>query len=75
MSVQIESDLKEFFDKFEKRFDKIDEKLENIDSDITELKVGQEKLLGKIDCLRPRSWRSCDLAKRGVARSRSETKE
>lgn len=51
MSVQIESDLKEFFNKFEKRFDKIDEKLENIGSEITELKVGQAELTGAIETL------------------------
>ena len=51
MSVQIESDLKEFLTKFEQRFDKIDNKLDKLSEDVTELKVSQARLEDKIEVL------------------------
>lgn len=42
MSVQIETDLKDILGK-------IDQKLDNLQKDVTELKIGQTKLEGKIE--------------------------
>ena len=42
MSVQIETDLKDILGK-------IDQKLDNLQKDITELKIGQTRLEGKIE--------------------------
>ncbi|MBE9170689.1 hypothetical protein IQ238_25295 [Pleurocapsales cyanobacterium LEGE 06147] len=51
MSIQIESDLKEILQRFEQRFDKIDQKLDKLSEDVTELKVGQARLEGKIEAV------------------------
>jgi predicted nuclease with TOPRIM domain len=44
MSVQIETDLKEILGK-------IDSKLDNLQKDVTELKIGQTRLEGKVESL------------------------
>ncbi len=49
MSIQIESDLKEIFAKFDQKLDKLDGKLDKLTEDVTELKVGQARLEGKIN--------------------------
>jgi uncharacterized protein YoxC len=51
MSIQIESDLKEILAKFDQKLDKLDSKLDKLTEDVTELKVGQAKLEGKINAI------------------------
>ncbi len=51
MSIQIESDLKEIFAKFDQKLDKLDGKLDKLTDDVTELKVGQARLEGKINAV------------------------
>ena len=51
MSIQIESDLKEILAKFDQKLDKLDGKLDKLTGDVTELKVGQVRLEGKIDAV------------------------
>lgn len=51
MTIQIESDLKEIFTKFDQKLDKLDGKLDKLTEDVTELKVGQARLEGKINAV------------------------
>ena len=44
MSIQIESDLKEILERFEKRFDKIDEKFEKIDKKFEKINEDNKEL-------------------------------
>lgn len=59
-NIQIESDLKDILNKFDQKldklsddfsqkFDKLDGKLDKLSDDLTDLKVGQAKLEGKIE--------------------------
>jgi predicted nucleic acid-binding Zn-ribbon protein len=50
-NIQIESDLKEVFNKFEQKLDKLDDKLDKLSEDVTMLKVGQAKIEGKIEAI------------------------
>jgi hypothetical protein len=46
--LQIESDLKDILIKFDHKLDKLDGKLDILSGDLTDLKVGQARLEGKI---------------------------
>jgi predicted nucleic acid-binding Zn-ribbon protein len=50
-NIQIESDLKEIFNKFEQKLDKIDGKLDKLSEDVTMLKVGQAEIKGEIKAI------------------------
>jgi hypothetical protein len=50
-NIQIESDLKEIFNKFEQKLDKLDGKLDKLSEDVTILKVGQAEIKGEIKAI------------------------
>jgi predicted nucleic acid-binding Zn-ribbon protein len=50
-NIQIESDLKEIFNKFEQKLDKLDGKLDKLSEDVTMLKVGQAEIKGEIKAI------------------------
>jgi peptidoglycan hydrolase CwlO-like protein len=61
-NIQIESDLKDILNKFDQKLDKLsgdfsqkldklDDKIDKLSSDVTDLKVGQAKIEGKIEAL------------------------
>ena len=48
-NIQIETDLKEIFIRFEQRFDKLDNKLDNVQKDITDINLRLTKVETKLD--------------------------
>jgi outer membrane murein-binding lipoprotein Lpp len=50
-NIQIESDLKDILNKFDQKLDRLDGKVDKLSTDLTDLKVGQAKLEGKIEAL------------------------
>lgn len=59
-NIQMEFNLKELIDKLDKSIDKLDHKIDKLDDkfdqkfdklneDVTNLKIGQEKIIGRID--------------------------
>lgn len=56
-NIQIESDLKEIFNKFEQKLDKLDGKLDKLSEDVTILKVGQAEIKGDIKTLDEKLFR------------------
>ncbi|MGH2415926.1 MAG: hypothetical protein ACRDEA_20005 [Microcystaceae cyanobacterium] len=54
MSVTIESDLKEYLDRFEHKLDRFEQKLDNLQKDVTDVRVGQARLEKKIEGLAKR---------------------
>lgn len=54
MSIKIETELKEVLEGLNRRFDKIDQKLDNVQNDMTELKIGQAEINGKVDGIKIR---------------------
>jgi archaellum component FlaC len=49
MPVTIESDLKEFLERFERRLDNIEQKIDNRQKDVNEIKVSITRLESKIE--------------------------
>jgi archaellum component FlaC len=54
MPLKIETELKEVLEGLNRRFDKIDQKLDRVQNDITELKIGQAEITGKVDGIKIR---------------------
>jgi outer membrane murein-binding lipoprotein Lpp len=50
-NIQIESDLKDILNKFDQKLDKLDGKVDKLFYDLTDLKVGQARLEGKIEAV------------------------